>query len=85
MISSLKESHLITSYGIVADGKVDSVVLVSNTPLSQIKKIVLDQESRTSVLLAKFWLRNYGASILNGSTKIRKVQFFKKKNLQQLL
>ncbi|MBK9638438.1 MAG: hypothetical protein IPO63_11740 [Bacteroidetes bacterium] len=53
MISSLKESHLITSYGIVADGKVDSVVLVSNTPLSQIKKIVLDQESRTSVLLAK--------------------------------
>jgi chorismate dehydratase len=53
MISSLKEAHLITSYGIVADGKVDSVVLVSNTPLSQIKKIVLDQESRTSVLLAK--------------------------------
>ncbi|MFN0189682.1 MAG: menaquinone biosynthetic enzyme MqnA/MqnD family protein [Bacteroidia bacterium] len=53
MISSLKEAHLITSYGIVADGKVDSVVLVSNTPLPQIKKIVLDQESRTSVLLAK--------------------------------
>ena len=53
MISSLKEAHLITSYGIVADGKVDSVVLVSNTPLSRIRKIVLDQESRTSVLLAK--------------------------------
>ncbi|MBK7682070.1 MAG: menaquinone biosynthesis protein [Bacteroidia bacterium] len=53
MISSLKEAHLITSYGIVADGKVDSVVLVSHSPLSQIKKIVLDQESRTSVLLAK--------------------------------
>ena len=53
MISSLKEAHLITSYGIVADGKVDSVVLVSNSPLTEIKKIILDQESRTSVLLAK--------------------------------
>lgn len=53
MISSLKEAHLLTSYGIVADGKVDSVVLVSNSPLNEIKKIILDQESRTSVLLAK--------------------------------
>ena len=53
MILSLKEAHLLTSYGIVADGKVDSVVLVSYYPLTEIKKIVLDQESRTSVLLAK--------------------------------
>ncbi len=53
MLSSLKESHLITSFGILADGKVDSVVLVSNSPLKEIKKVILDQESRTSVLLAR--------------------------------
>lgn len=59
MISSLTESHLITSFGILADGKVDSVVLVSNTPLGGIKKIILDQESRTSVLLAKILAREH--------------------------
>lgn len=59
MISSLSEPHLITSFGILADGKVDSVVLVSNTPLSAIKKIILDHESRTSVLLAKILAKEH--------------------------
>ncbi|MBK7965507.1 MAG: menaquinone biosynthesis protein [Bacteroidetes bacterium] len=59
MISSLSESHLITSFGILADGKVDSVILVSNTPVGEIKKIILDQESRTSVLLAKIVAREF--------------------------
>lgn len=53
MISSLKEAHLITSYGIFADGGVDSVVLVSNSPIQEINTIHLDKESRTSVLLAR--------------------------------
>lgn len=59
MISSLSESHLITSFGILADGKVDSVILISNTPLHEIKKIILDQESRTSVLLAKILAKEH--------------------------
>jgi chorismate dehydratase len=59
MISSLAESHLITSFGILADGKVDSVILVSNTPIQEVKKIILDQESRTSVLLAKILAKEH--------------------------
>lgn len=59
MISALSEPHLITSFGILADGKVDSVILVSNTPLREIKKVVLDKESRTSVLLAKILAKEH--------------------------
>lgn len=59
MISALAESHIITSFGILADGKVDSVILVSNTPLREIKKVILDKESRTSVLLAKILAKEH--------------------------
>lgn len=57
MIPYLNESHLITSYCIAADGPVSSVVLVSQVPLEKIRSILLDTESRTSVLLAKILAR----------------------------
>ena len=53
MLSALKESHIITSYCIAADGPVESVVLVSQVPLEEISRVILDMESRTSVLLVK--------------------------------
>jgi chorismate dehydratase len=59
MIPQLKEAHIISDYCIAANGAVESVVLVSNTPLDQIRTILMDQESRTSVMLAKILSREY--------------------------
>ena len=54
------EYHIISNYCISADGEVGSVLLLSDVPLNEIKSILLDYQSRTSVLLAqvlaeKFW------------------------------
>jgi chorismate dehydratase len=56
----LTEKYIITDYCIGAMGKVDSVMLYSDVPLSEIKTILLDYQSRTSVTLVKvlaqqFW------------------------------
>lgn len=60
VIPLLKESHIISDYCIGAVGKVSSVMLYSQVPLSSIKKILLDYQSRTSVTLVRvlaneFW------------------------------
>lgn len=49
----------IGNYGIAADGAVVSVALFSNTPLTQIKKIHLDYQSKTSVALVKILCKEY--------------------------
>jgi chorismate dehydratase len=60
VIPQLKESYIISDYCIGAVGKVNSVMLYSDVPLNQIKEILLDYQSRTSVTLVqvlagKFW------------------------------
>lgn len=60
IIPELKESHIISDYCIGADGKVETVLLLSDVPLEKIETIILDYQSRTSVLLVKvladrFW------------------------------
>jgi len=60
VIPELKESHIISDYCIGADGKVETVLLLSDVPLEKIKSVLLDNQSRTSVLLLKvlaekFW------------------------------
>ena len=60
LIPELKESHIISDFCIGADGKVDTVLLLSEVPLDKIESILLDNQSRTSVVLArilaeKFW------------------------------
>src|SRR6185436_13549106 len=60
VIPALKESHIISDYCIGADGKVETVLLLSDVPLNEIKNVLLDYQSRTSVLLVriladKFW------------------------------
>src|SRR5260370_33421252 len=60
LIPELKESHIISDYCIGADGKVESVLFLSEVPLEKIKSVLLDYQSRTSVMLAKilankFW------------------------------
>lgn len=53
MIPRLKEATIISDYCIAANGAVDSVLLVSNHPIEKAHTIMMDQESRTSVMLAK--------------------------------
>jgi len=53
MIPFIPDAKLITGFGIAANGPVDSVVLCSRVPLNEMKKVVLDIESRTSANLAR--------------------------------
>lgn len=59
MIPQLPESHIISDFCIAADGAVDSVLLVSTVPLREIRTILMDKESRTSVQLARILARDY--------------------------
>lgn len=53
ILPALNDPHLICDYGIAADGVVDSVIVVSNDPINEIKRIFMDKESRTSVALTR--------------------------------
>lgn len=60
MIPQIKNAAIVSDYCIGATGTVQSVLLVSDVPLAEIKTVILDRESRTSVLLARllaveFW------------------------------
>ncbi len=59
IIPELKHYNIISDYCIGATSTVKSVVLVSNTPIQQIKTIYLDYQSRTSVLLAQILAKNF--------------------------
>lgn len=53
MIGALPSPSLLPEYCISANGKVDSVLLVSRVPIDDIQTILLDPSSRTSVQLAR--------------------------------
>ncbi|REK06645.1 MAG: hypothetical protein DWQ44_10190 [Bacteroidetes bacterium] len=60
MIPTLPFHRMVANHCIAADGAVDSVLLLSEKPLNQISKIMLDYQSMTSVRLVKilaseFW------------------------------
>jgi chorismate dehydratase len=55
----LKEYHIITDYCLGAYGKVRTVMLLSNCPFDELRKINLDYHSRSSVNLAKILAKNY--------------------------
>jgi len=60
ILPELEEYHIISDYCIGSDGAVGSVLLLSEVPLNEIKTVLLDYQSKTSVLLAqilaeKFW------------------------------
>lgn len=52
-ISDVVNARQISDYCIASSGKVRTVVLLSNVPLPEITKIVLDYQSRTSVQLVR--------------------------------
>lgn len=59
VIPRLKEYHIITDYCIGCNGPVASVCLFSEVPIEEIKEVLLDYQSRTSVALAKILLKDY--------------------------
>jgi chorismate dehydratase len=59
IIPEIKNAHVISNYCISADGAVNSVFLLSNTELENIKTIYLDTHSRTSNLLCKILVNEH--------------------------
>ncbi len=59
IIPKLKQHYIITDYCIGAIDNVASVCLFSDVPVLQVKKVLLDYQSRTSVALTKILLRSY--------------------------
>ena len=59
VLPQLKEYYIISDFCIAADGAVASVCLFSDVPLNEIKTILLDYQSRTSVALLKILLKEY--------------------------
>ena len=53
MIPRMEEYHLNTRFCIGCDGPVASVCLFSEVPIQEVRKVLLDYESRTSTVLAK--------------------------------
>ena len=58
-VPSLPYYKIVGNHCIGAVSAVASVLLCSLTPVEQVREVALDQESRTSVLLAKLLLRDY--------------------------
>jgi chorismate dehydratase len=54
----LKEYHIISDYCIGANGKVRTVMLLSNCPFDEIETVYLDYRSRSSVNLTKVLAKN---------------------------
>lgn len=64
LLTELPKFKIVSDYCIGANEKVDSVKLYSEVPLEEIKTVVLDYQSRTSVMLARvlnklFWKKNF--------------------------
>lgn len=59
IIPEMKEFHICTDYCIGSNGSVASVCLFSEVPLDQISTVILDYQSRTSVLLAEILFEKY--------------------------
>ena len=59
IIPELEESHIITDYCIGCNGAVDSVAIFSEQPMESISTIILDYQSRTSVLLSRVLMQEY--------------------------
>lgn len=59
VLPEMEEYHILTNYCIGCDGPVGSVVLFSEVPLEQIRRIYLDYQSRTSVLLVQLLSREF--------------------------
>ena len=58
-IPQVANANIISDYCIGANGKVKTVCLFSEVPLNEIKTVLLDYQSRTSVMLTKILAKEY--------------------------
>jgi chorismate dehydratase len=58
-IPALSEYHIVGDYCIGSEGEVASVCLFSEVPMNEIKKVWLDYQSRSSVELLKWLMKEY--------------------------
>jgi len=58
-LDDMQDFRIIGDYCIGAYGNVRTVVLISDVPLNEVETVLLDHESRTSVLLARILARFY--------------------------
>lgn len=59
VLNDMPEYHIAGNYCIGTEGEIASVALFSEVPLNQIIKVYLDYQSRTSVELLRFLMREY--------------------------
>lgn len=59
VLPELEEYHIIGDYCIGTEGEIASVALFSEVPMNEIKKVYLDYQSRTSVELFKYLMKEY--------------------------
>ncbi len=59
LLSKLPEYHIVGNYCIGTEGEIASVALFSEVPMQEIKKVYLDYQSRTSVALLKYLMKEY--------------------------
>lgn len=57
VLQKMPEYHVIGNYCIGTEGEIASVALFSEVPLSEIRKVYLDYQSRTSVALLKYLMK----------------------------
>jgi chorismate dehydratase len=63
-LSDLKDYHIVSNFCIGADGQVRTTVLASEVPLEEIETVILDYQSRSSVLLTRvmshfYWKKTF--------------------------
>lgn len=59
VIPELPQHHIVGNYCIGTEGEIASVALFSEVPMKEVKKVYLDYQSRTSVELLKYLMREY--------------------------
>jgi chorismate dehydratase len=59
VLQQLPEYHIVGDYCIGTEGEIASVALFSEVPMDEIKKVYLDYQSRTSVALLKYLMKEY--------------------------
>lgn len=59
VIPSLPEYHIVGDYCIGTEGEIASVALFSEVPMEEITRVYLDYQSRTSVMLLRFLMKEY--------------------------
>lgn len=59
VIPELPEHYIVGSHCIGTEGEIASVALFSEVPMNEIRKVYLDYQSRTSVALLKYLMKEY--------------------------